>query len=53
MEVKEPERRVEPKDPGNQVHVGVKEENLSAGGEGQQPQGKMRKHAKYRKKAAP
>lgn len=54
MEVKEPERRVEPKDLGNQVHVGVKEENLSAGGEGQQPQDdKMREHAKYRKKAAP
>lgn len=54
MEVKEPERRVEPKDLGSQGHVRVKGDNLSAGGEGQQPQDdRMHEHAKHRKKAAP
>lgn len=53
-EVKEPERRVEPKDLGSQGHVRVKGDNLSAGGEGQQPQDdRMHEHAKHRKKAAP
>lgn len=55
MEVREPEKRVGPKELRSQDHVGVKGGiALLQVGEGRQPQDdRIREHAKYRKKAAP